>query len=126
MEKHINIVGILHIIMGALGILTGLLIYTILHLIGDFSDDAQANMVLSIVATVLAAIMIICSFPGIIGGVGVMKRKQWGRILILIISILNLINFPFGTALGVYSIWALVQPEITAEFERKPQQPVAH
>ncbi|MCW0483442.1 hypothetical protein [Gaoshiqia sediminis] len=126
MEKHINIVGILHIIMGALGILTGLLIYTILHLIGDFSDDAQANMVLSIVANVLAAIMIICSIPGIIGGVGVMKRKQWGRILILIISILNLINFPFGTALGVYSIWALVQPEITAEFERKPQQPIVH
>ncbi|MGD9930486.1 MAG: hypothetical protein AB7U05_10745 [Mangrovibacterium sp.] len=126
MEKHINIVGILHIIMGALGILTGLLIYTILHLIGDFSDDAQANMVLSIVANVLAAIMIICSIPGIIGGIGVMKRKQWGRILILIISILNLVNFPFGTALGVYSIWALVQPEIAAEFERKPQQPIVH
>lgn len=126
MEKHINIVGILHIIMGALGILTGLLIYTVLHLIGDFSDDAQANMVLSIVANVLAAIMIICSIPGIIGGIGVMKRKQWGRILILIISILNLVNFPFGTALGVYSIWALVQPEIAAEFERKPQQPIVH
>lgn len=126
MEKHINIVGILHIIMGALGILTGFLIYTILHLIGDFSDDAQANMVLSIVANVLAAIMIICSIPGIIGGIGVMKRKPWGRILIMIISILNLVNFPFGTALGVYSIWALVQPEITAEFERKPQQPIVH
>ena len=124
MEKHINIVGILHIICSALGLLFALLIYTVLHLVGAFTDDCDANFILSIIANVLAVVFVIFSIPGIIGGIGLMKRKQWARILILVISIFDLLSFPFGTALGVYSIWALVQPEIVAEFEKKPEQTI--
>ncbi len=122
MEKHINIVGILHIVFGALGILAAFFIYAVLHLVGDFSNDCDANFVLSLIANVLVVVLIIFSIPGILGGAGLLKRKQWARILVLIISVLDLLNFPFGTILGVYSIWVLVQPEVVAEFEKKPQQ----
>ncbi|WP_423128903.1 hypothetical protein [Gaoshiqia sp. Z1-71] len=119
MEKHISLIGILHIVCGALGLLTALFIYTMLHLVGDFTDDSNANFILSTIANILAVVFVIFSIPGIIGGIGLIKRRQWARILILILSILNLLNFPLGTALGIYSIWALVQPEIVAEFGHK-------
>jgi len=59
------------------------------------------------------------SIPGLIAGIGLFKRKEWARILTLIISIISLLNFPIGTAVGVYSIWALVHPEVIDQFKIK-------
>ena len=117
MERHINIVAALHIIYSFLGILIALLASTILNLIGDFANDMEADIVLSIIANAITVFFTIIAIPGILGGIGLIKRKEWARILILIISVLNLLNFPIGTAIGGYSIWALIQPEVVAEFK---------
>lgn len=127
MQKHINIVAALQIGYSIFGILFALLIYTILHLVGDFSDDAEANLVLSIVANVIAVLSILVAIPGIIGGLGLIKRKEWARILVLILSVLAIFNFPVGTGVGIYSIWALVHPDVVTEFGNAPEEaPVNH
>jgi hypothetical protein len=41
----------------------------------------------------------------LIAGWGLMERAPWGRIVAIVAAILNLIKFPFGTALA---IWTLV------------------
>jgi hypothetical protein len=120
MQKHINIVAALQIGFSIFGILFAFLIYVILNLIGDFTDEPEANVILSIVANAIATVFIILAIPGIIGGIGLFKRKEWARILVLILSVLDLFHFPVGTAVGVYSIWALVQPEVVAEFGKQP------
>lgn len=56
------------------------------------------------------------SLPGLIGGIGVLKRQNWARILVLILSVLQLFNVPFGTAVGIYSLWALTRAETMALF----------
>ncbi len=119
MEKHIHVVGILYIVLSIFCFLGAFAVYFIFRIIGNFSDDQDANMVLTMIANILAVLFVVLSVPGLIGGIGLIKRKNWARILILILSILNLFNFPVGTALGVYAIWALVQPEVAAEFEKK-------
>ena len=119
MEKHINVVAALRIGFSILGIIIAGLFFTLFHLIGDFVDDHEAEFVLSIIANVLMILVTILSIPGIIAGIGLFKRKEWARILTLILSVLDLFNIPFGTAIGAYSIWALVQPEVTAEFQKK-------
>ncbi|MGQ8335889.1 hypothetical protein ACUNWD_05010 [Sunxiuqinia sp. A32] len=119
MERHINIVAALRIGVSILGIIIALIVFTVLNLVGNFSGDPQANMILSIIANGLAVFFIILSVPGIIGGIGLFQRKEWARILVLIISVLDLFNFPIGTAIGAYSIWALVQPEVVAQFGSK-------
>jgi len=121
MEKHINVVGVLYIILSVLSFLGAFTIYFVLRLIGNFTDDHNANMVLTIIADVLSVILVALAIPGLIGGIGLIKRKNWARILILILSIINLLNFPIGTAVGIYSIWALLQPEVTAEFQKVKQ-----
>ncbi|WP_339740479.1 hypothetical protein [uncultured Sunxiuqinia sp.] len=122
MQKHINIVAAIQIGFSIFGILFALLIYAILHLVGDFTDEPEANLVLSIIANVVATVFVILAIPGIIGGFGLFKRKEWARILVLILSVLDLFHFPVGTAVGVYSIWALVQPDVVAEFGKKPME----
>lgn len=121
MEKHINVVAALQIGFSILGIIIAILIYVVLNVVGNFADDHEASFVLQIIANAIATFFVILSIPGIVGGIGLFKRKEWARILVLILSVLDLFNFPIGTAVGVYSIWALVQPEIVAEFGKTPQ-----
>lgn len=121
MEKHINVVGVLYIVLSVLSFLGAFTVYFLLRLIGNFTDDADANMILTVIADVLSVVLVVLAIPGLIGGIGLIKRKNWARILILILSIINLLNFPIGTAVGIYSIWALLQPEVAAEFQKIKQ-----
>jgi hypothetical protein len=118
MERHINVVAALQIGFAALGLFIAVLFFTFFHLLGDFVDDNEANLVLGIIANVIMVATIIFSLPAILAGIGLFKRKEWARILTLIFSVINLISFPVGTAVGVYSIWALVQPEVVEEFKK--------
>jgi phage shock protein PspC (stress-responsive transcriptional regulator) len=118
MEKHINVVGVLYIVLSVFSFLGAFTIYFLFRLIGNFSDDYQTNMILTMIANVLAVVLVALSIPGIIGGIGLIKRKNWARILVLILSILNLFHFPLGTAIGIYAIWALLQPEVAVAFKR--------
>jgi uncharacterized membrane protein len=52
----------------------------------------------------------VLSVPAI-GGIGLLRGQEWARILVLILSVLNLFNIPIGTAISMYSIWVLMQPE---------------
>lgn len=116
MEKHINIVAALQIALSIFNLLIAFLIFTVLKLVGGFVDDANATTILSIISDVLAIVFIVISLPGILAGLGLYKRKEWARILTLILSVIEIFSFPFGTAIGIYSIWALIQPETIAEF----------
>jgi len=116
MEKHINIVAALQIGLSIFNLLIAFLIFTVLKLVGGFVDDANGATILSLIADILAIVFIVISVPGILAGMGLYKRKEWARILTLILSIVEIFSFPFGTAIGIYSIWALIQPETTAAF----------
>ena len=39
-------------------------------------------------------------------------------VLVLILSAIDLLNIPIGTALGIYTIWVLVQAETVVLFEK--------
>lgn len=117
MEKHVRILGILYIIFGIFGMLTGVILYVILTTSGALSGDMQAMKILEIVGIFLGGFFLIVSIPGVIGGFGLLQHKHWAKILILIIGILNLINFPFGTVLGVYTIWVLMNNQTDKVFQ---------
>ena len=117
MEKHINVVAALHIGLSILGFVAGVFIFVLFYFIGDLSGDQEAKFVLSIVARVIVGFIMLFSIPGIIAGIGILRRKEWARILALILSVIGLLNFPVGTAVVVYSIWALVHPEVIEKFK---------
>ncbi|GAB1454285.1 hypothetical protein MASR2M47_43410 [Draconibacterium sp.] len=117
MEKHINVVAALQIGFSILGLIVGGVLFTLFVLLGSFIGEPDAQIVFAIIAKVVMVVLLILSIPGIIAGIGLLKRKEWARILTLILSVLSLVNFPIGTALGIYSIWAMVQPEIIEQFK---------
>ena len=120
MEKHVTVLGVLYIGFGALGILAAIVVFTAVVGGGILSGDSEAMAITAIVGPAIALFLLILSAPGVIGGIFLLKWRPWARILILILGFLNLLNIPFGTILGIYTIWVLLKNETTRLFIAEP------
>lgn len=123
MENHVRLIAYLHIGLSILNILILFLIYFVLGLIGS-CVSGPGGSIITVVANVLITFLAILSFPRFIGGIGLLRYREWARILIIIISFLNILSFPVGTAVGIYSIWGLVQKETCDLFHNAKNQTV--
>jgi hypothetical protein len=88
-------------------------------------DAAIAVPILGGIGTILFVVIGAISLPGLIGGIGLLKLAPWSRIFMIVISALDLLSVPIGTALGIYGIWVLTRPETEALFARQRYQPMA-
>lgn len=122
MEKHVTFVGALQIGYNALGVLAAMATFMFIvggGLIGGLISGEE-DVVIPItffVGTGIAIWLLTLSVPGIVGGVGLLKRQSWARYLVLVLSIINLFSIPIGTAVGAYSIWVLVQDDVAKLLE---------
>ena len=53
---------------------------------------------------------------GLIAGWGLLDRQPWARMLAIVVGCLNLLDMPFGTALGIYTLWVLLPAESEREY----------
>ena len=49
---------------------------------------------------------------------GLFERQPWARALGLVLGILALLRFPFGTALGIYTLWVLAPEQSAREYNQ--------
>lgn len=129
MEKHIKLVAVLNIAYRCLLILGSIVLFVIAALFnrlmdfiersGDLHGGEIPREVVDIVPIILViagAIMLIISIIGIIGALGLMKKQEWGRIVLIVVSVFNLMHIPIGTALGIYTLWVLLNEDIVRVF----------
>jgi len=116
MQQHATILGWLHIFVNALMFLMGFFVFALLWGIGVTSGDAEAARILGIIGTSVGAFLVLLGIPGVVAGYGLLRGKAWGRILALVVGFLGLVNFPLGTAIGIYTLWALLQDSASDYF----------
>ena len=73
-----------------------------------------AGSVLPAVA-LLAAVM---AALDVVVGYGLVTRRAWARIPAIVLGVLALVRVPFGTALGIYTLWVLAPRAAGEEFEQ--------
>jgi hypothetical protein len=117
MAKHVTTVAAIQIGWNILGLVFGVFLFLLLGWASTHVDDPEAYFILPLIAITLGGLIIVTSILGIIGGIGLLGHRRWARILILILSAMDLLNIPFGTAIGIYSFWVLLQTETTRLFE---------
>jgi hypothetical protein len=120
-EKHLTVLGILHVVFSALGLCAAAVVFLAVAGGSLLSGDQTAMSIGVGVGTLVAGFIAGVSVPGLIAGVGILKHKPWSRILMLIVGVLHLINIPFGTILGGYTIWVLVQDDSIRLLSAPPQ-----
>lgn len=116
LEQHVTILGWLHIVGNLFFVLIGLFLYFFLNTIGAVSGDPEAAVILSVVSTFVGGLLTILGLPGIVAGFGLLAHKAWARYLAIVLGVLNLLNAPVGTIIGIYTLWVLMQEEAAAFF----------
>lgn len=127
MRKHVELVGLLYVLWGGM---TMLVSFSLLSLgfaataIGASESEAATGG--RVAAGIVAAGFFTLSAAGFLfGGVHlwigsrVRAWREWARALAIVLAIVNLVLLPFGTALGVYSLWALLHRSTRPLFEHR-------
>jgi len=71
------------------------------------------DWLLQVIAVVIVISVALAAFTGW----SLLQRKPWARTLSIVTAILALLKFPFGTALGIYTLWVMVPAESAMEWE---------
>lgn len=67
---------------------------------------------------VIGAIMAVFAVAHAAFAVGLWQRQPWARPLGLVLAFISLIRIPFGTALGIYTLWVLLPAASGQEYQR--------
>ena len=130
MDRHVTLLGVLASLWGALAALVG--ISMLLLAIGAMAivDDPDGQRV-ALAAGLTVAIFMSVGIFSLIWGVGhvwvamlLRRRQPLGRVTMLGLAVVNLLVFPFGTALGGYALWVLLSNDGRRAFEAPNPQTV--
>jgi hypothetical protein len=131
-ERHQNLLGILWCVYGGFRLLRGIIGIVILHTLTlrSFGDGGWPMggtfspvfpVWLNALLPMIAAFTILGTVLSFATGYALLTRRPWGRTIAIVAAVLSLIKFPFGTALGVYTLWVLVPAASGAEYEATTQ-----
>ncbi|MEX2270567.1 MAG: hypothetical protein WD690_03810 [Vicinamibacterales bacterium] len=118
MRAHLELLGRLHLVWGGFGLLAG--VSLLILAAGAALAPAGADSGLRLGAIIIAA----AAVPPFAGGAlslwasgALGRRDRRGRLGALALALPNLFVLPFGTALGIYSYWVLLNDQVRALFE---------
>ena len=122
LQRHLRTLGILWIVVGVLWVIPSLVLLGFSHaphfMMGDdmFTHAFMPPMMFS-----MGIVFFAIAAGGILVGWGLMNHERWARMTAIVIGILVLLHPPFGTALGIYTLWVLLPSESAAEYDRMTQ-----
>lgn len=117
LERHLRILGVLWMVLGSLFLIPA----AVLLILGRsirFLLHRQEPLpeLIPLFAYLVGGTLLLLAAGGICVGLGLMQRASWARIIAIILGVLALFHPPFGTALGIYTLWVLLADEDGNEY----------
>lgn len=116
-EKHTRILAILWLVISILGLARGFGIFFGGSIAMHFVPFPMRAFIWPI-AGAIGVFLLASSVAGFFAGWGLLNYRPWARMLTLILGVISLIHIPFGTALGIYTLWVLLPAESEQEYRR--------
>lgn len=130
-QEHIRLLSILWMALSALNGLGGLILIVLANTLfahPGWISSAGRNLppnvhigFLQPLLTVVGIFVLVKGAAGFLAGWGLLQKQSWARILTLVLGFISLFNIPFGTALGIYTLWVLLPSESEKEYTRMSQ-----
>lgn len=109
-ERHLHTLAILWMVVGALFLIPSIALMImggVVHVTLPGTEQFVRNFG-PVLLYLLGSSLLIVAAGGICVGWGLMQHRPWARVTALILGVLALFHPPFGTALGIYTLWVLV------------------
>jgi hypothetical protein len=120
-QEHVRLLGILWLAFSALNAVGGVILFilanTLFVHLPEITGQSAATAWLRPFLSFIGILIVLKGAAGFLAGWGLLQRETWARMLTLVLSFLALINIPFGTAIGIYTLWVLLPAGSDAEYE---------
>lgn len=117
LERHLQTLGFLWMVIGGLFLIPAVFLMVFgggVHLV--IRDQEHMAGLIPLLLYIAGSTMVVLAAGGVCVGLGLTQRRPWARTTALILAALALFHPPFGTALGVYTLWVLLADENGDEY----------
>jgi phage shock protein PspC (stress-responsive transcriptional regulator) len=121
-QEHVRLVGLFWLALSAFNTVGGVFLYIFANVMmphmRQFTAPDAPTAFLRPLLGVIAILLLAKAAFGFLAGWGLLQHERWARILALVLAFVSLFtNIPFGTALGVYTMWVLLPSQSEQEYE---------
>lgn len=124
MRSHVNLLGILHLVWGGMGLLLGasllILAFGAAAIARTTADDPLTAGFTGALFLLFAGALAAAGWSNAWAGRAVRQHRSAGRLAALGLAALNVFILPFGTALAIYGFWVLLNNDARQLFEPHP------
>ena len=121
MRSHINLLGILHLVWGAMGLLLAASLVVLAMgaaaIAWTSADEPLTAAFTAALFLVFAVALAAAGWSNAWAGRAVRQYRPSGRLTALGLAALNVFVLPFGTALAIYGFWVLLNNDARQLFE---------
>jgi len=121
-QEHVRLLGLFWLAFSAFNTVGAVILYVLANTLFAHMRELGAaeapTAFLRPLLSVVAILLFAKAALGFLAGWGLLQHEKWARILALVLAFVSLFtNIPFGTALGVYTMWVLLPSESDREYE---------
>jgi hypothetical protein len=121
-QEHVHLLGIIWLAISAFNAVGGVVLYilanTLFAHLHDMGAPSEAPTgFLRPLLSVIGILVLAKAACGFITGWGLLRREPWARTMALVMAFISLFNIPFGTAVGVYTMWVLLPGQSQHEYD---------
>ena len=119
-QEHVRLLGLLWLAFSALNTIGSVILYVVANtlLVRRPGLESGPPAFLTPLLSTVAILLLAKAACGFIAGWGLLQREHWARVVVLVLAFISLFtNIPFGTALGIYTMWVLLPAESEHEYE---------
>jgi len=118
--SHLRLLAILWLVMSALRVLPGLM-FTGITMGGMRFFRPEVPQFVHLILPAIGGFLILGGIAGLAVGWGLLTHQSWARVLAIVMGFLSLLHVPFGTALGIYTLWVLLPEQSEREYRSTAQ-----
>jgi hypothetical protein len=112
---HIRLLGIFWLAISAFRLIPGVALLAIFRPENHLIPPDVPPFVMDMLQTI-GWIFVVAALLGVAAGWGLLERQPWARMLAIILGCFGLIEVPFGTSIGIYSLWVLLPAKSEQEY----------
>ncbi len=123
--RHLHLLAVLWFAASAINLIGAVAVFIVANtLFGHsirFENAWPMQGFLQTLLSSVAGLLFLKALAGFAAAWGLLERQPWARMLTLVLGFVSLIHIPFGTALGIYTIWVLLPAQADEEYRRLAQ-----
>ena len=114
---HIRLLGILWLASAAIHLIPGFFLISFFRP-GSGLLPPEAPLFVNGLLHMVGIFLLGSAVLSVLAGWGLLERQPWARTLAIVLGCLSLIKVPFGTALGIYTMWVLLPAASEEEYRQ--------